>query len=100
MLTIPTLLTLFRVALVPVLVLLWFVQANWASLVCSVVFVGASITDWLDGYLARKVRWRTGGCVLGEGVMCWKTAWMDINAMCWCLRIYWDSCCRAIVPAG
>ena len=53
-LTVPTLLTLLRIALVPVLVLLFYVPAEWSNIACVVVFVGAAITDWADGYIARK----------------------------------------------
>ncbi len=55
MLNIPNLLTLFRILLIPVLVVVYFwVEKNREILVCG-VFVLAAITDWLDGYLARKL---------------------------------------------
>jgi CDP-diacylglycerol--glycerol-3-phosphate 3-phosphatidyltransferase len=55
----PNLLTLVRILLVPVLVLLFFVPASWTPLACAAVFGLASITDWLDGYLARRLNMMT-----------------------------------------
>ncbi|MEX1201411.1 MAG: CDP-diacylglycerol--glycerol-3-phosphate 3-phosphatidyltransferase [Methylophaga sp.] len=54
MLNIPNLLSLLRVLLIPVLVALYFVPHVSAPVWATVVFVLAAITDWLDGYLARK----------------------------------------------
>lgn len=54
-LNIPNLLTIFRIALIPVLVLLLLSPSELSSILSVVVFSIASITDWLDGYLARKM---------------------------------------------
>ena len=53
MLTLPTILTLARVVAIPALVYCWFAQ-EWTA--CAVLFLGASLTDYLDGYLARKLK--------------------------------------------
>lgn len=50
--TIPNVLTMIRLILVPVFVILFFKGFRKASLA---VFVAASLTDMLDGYLARKL---------------------------------------------
>ena len=55
MLNIPNLLTLFRIALIPVLVVLYFWDFGIRSLLVTGVFVTAAITDWMDGFLARKM---------------------------------------------
>lgn len=52
---IPNILTLLRIALIPILVVLYYLPFNWANLACGAVFGLACITDWLDGYLARKL---------------------------------------------
>ncbi|WP_101759585.1 CDP-diacylglycerol--glycerol-3-phosphate 3-phosphatidyltransferase [Oceanicoccus sp. KOV_DT_Chl] len=52
---IPNLLTLLRIVLIPVLVLVFYLEYQWSFIACSVIFALAGITDWLDGYLARKL---------------------------------------------
>jgi CDP-diacylglycerol--glycerol-3-phosphate 3-phosphatidyltransferase len=49
----PNLLTLLRIALIPVFVGVFYLPVHWASFACALVFTLAAITDWLDGYLAR-----------------------------------------------
>ncbi len=51
---VPNLLTLTRILLIPVFVLLFTTPAPDRSIVAAIVFVTASLTDWLDGYLARR----------------------------------------------
>lgn len=53
--TFPLFLTLLRIALIPVLVLFFYLPYPWSSLVAAVIFILAAITDWLDGYLARRM---------------------------------------------
>lgn len=54
LITFPTLLTLLRIALVPVLVLFFYLPVAWSNLACVIVFVTAALTDWADGYIARR----------------------------------------------
>lgn len=51
----PNALTFFRILLIPPVVALFFIEAPWARWVTLALFVIASATDWLDGYLARKL---------------------------------------------
>ncbi|GGA43360.1 CDP-diacylglycerol--glycerol-3-phosphate 3-phosphatidyltransferase [Dyella nitratireducens] len=51
----PTWLTLFRVALLPVMVLVFYLPFHGHNFTAAVVFTLAGVTDWLDGYLARRL---------------------------------------------
>lgn len=51
----PTWLTLFRVALLPVMVVVFYWNFQGHNITAAIVFVLAAITDWLDGYLARRL---------------------------------------------
>ncbi|SFB82887.1 CDP-diacylglycerol--glycerol-3-phosphate 3-phosphatidyltransferase [Alkalibacterium subtropicum] len=63
----PNKITLFRIFLIPIFILILVLPFEWGTLeilsstieidllVAAVVFSVASFTDWLDGYLARKM---------------------------------------------
>ena len=53
-LNLPNLLTLLRILLIPVIVVVFFLPFIWAPQVSALIFALAGITDWLDGYLARR----------------------------------------------
>ena len=53
--TLPTRLTLLRIFLIPVFVIVFYLPYEWSSVASAVIFALAAITDWLDGYLARKL---------------------------------------------
>lgn len=54
--TIPTAITLFRIGLIPLFVLVFYLPFAWSNMVAAIVFGVASITDWIDGYLARALK--------------------------------------------
>ena len=55
-LSLPNILTSMRIIMIPILVVLfYFLDVEWRYIAAAVVFTIASITDWLDGYLARKL---------------------------------------------
>nr|CAD1841971.1 unnamed protein product [Ananas comosus var. bracteatus] len=56
LLTVPTVLTIGRVAAVPLLVSTFYMDGRWATIATTSIFLAAAITDWLDGYIARKMR--------------------------------------------
>ena len=51
---IPNILTMMRVVLIPIFLLFYYLPYHWSYLAAAIVFTLASVTDWLDGYLARK----------------------------------------------
>lgn len=57
--TLPNTLTLVRIALIPVFVLTYIVFADDMLWISAVLFASAALTDWLDGYLARRLEQRT-----------------------------------------
>jgi CDP-diacylglycerol--glycerol-3-phosphate 3-phosphatidyltransferase len=52
---IPNTLTWIRIVLIPVLVVVFYMPFDRALLVAAGIFAFAAITDWLDGYLARRL---------------------------------------------
>jgi CDP-diacylglycerol--glycerol-3-phosphate 3-phosphatidyltransferase len=59
MLNIPNLLTLFRLVLIPFIILAYYWPSENRYLIAAGIFSIAAITDWLDGYLARKLNQST-----------------------------------------
>ena len=61
----PNLVTFSRIVLIPVIIGIFYVPDAWLSehgrnIAATGVFIFAGITDWLDGYLARRLtRWPT-----------------------------------------
>lgn len=51
---IPNILTLARIAFIPLLVVLFYLPFTWSMPLTAAFFALASVTDWLDGYLARR----------------------------------------------
>ena len=58
-LTIPNILTLLRIALIPIFFVVFYLPSSWSMPLASIIFVVASATDWLDGYLARTLEQST-----------------------------------------
>jgi len=59
MLNIPNILTSFRILLIPVFVIIYYLPSVWAAAAAAFVFWLAGVTDWLDGYLARRLNQQT-----------------------------------------
>ena len=54
--TIPNILTFLRIILIPVLVIVFYVPGQWSYQISALIFGLAAVTDWLDGYLARRLQ--------------------------------------------
>lgn len=59
-LSLPNLLTYGRILAVPAIVLLFLVWGDLGRWLSLAVFITASVTDWLDGYLARAWQQQSG----------------------------------------
>ncbi|RCV90957.1 CDP-diacylglycerol--glycerol-3-phosphate 3-phosphatidyltransferase [Billgrantia montanilacus] len=51
---IPNILTLARIAFIPLLVVFFYLPFAWSMPIAAGLFALAAVTDWLDGYLARR----------------------------------------------
>lgn len=56
----PNLVTLSRIVLIPLIIGIYYLPGDWLALdrrnaAATAVFILAALTDWLDGYLARKL---------------------------------------------
>ncbi len=56
---VPNILTLARILLIPVFVLVYFIPGQNTYLPAAMLFGLAALTDWLDGYLARRLKQTT-----------------------------------------
>lgn len=51
----PNILTLLRIALIPIFIAIFYLPWEWRYVASASIFGVAAATDWLDGYLARKL---------------------------------------------
>ena len=52
--SLPNILTIARIVAILPIVLLILIDGTWARWLALILFAAAAITDWLDGYLARR----------------------------------------------
>src|SRR3990167_7470247 len=55
MMNIPMIITLFRIAAIPVVMLIYYLPIKHAHFIAALLFGLAAASDWLDGYLARNL---------------------------------------------
>lgn len=58
-LNLPNILTLIRIAVIPVILIFYYLPNWWGHLFAAIIFALACVTDWLDGYLARSLKLAT-----------------------------------------
>ncbi len=51
----PNFLTLLRIGMIPIFIIIFYLPFVWAHYFAAALFALACITDWLDGFLARKL---------------------------------------------
>jgi CDP-diacylglycerol--glycerol-3-phosphate 3-phosphatidyltransferase len=56
MINVPNTLSLVRIALIPVFIVVYYLPFAWSHIAATALFALAGITDWFDGYLARKLQ--------------------------------------------
>jgi cardiolipin synthase (CMP-forming) len=54
MLNLPNILTLSRIAAIPLVVACFWLDRGWSQWLSMILFVSACVTDWFDGYFARR----------------------------------------------
>lgn len=52
---IPNIITVFRLLLTAIFIIAVTIASDWAHMVALIAFIIAAVSDWLDGYLARKM---------------------------------------------
>jgi len=55
MLSLPNLVTISRIASIPCFVVCYYLPLSFAHSAAAAIFGAAALTDWLDGYLARRL---------------------------------------------
>lgn len=56
LLTLPNIMTLGRLALVPVFIVVFYLPFHWSAVCAAIIFLVAALTDFVDGYLARRLQ--------------------------------------------
>jgi cardiolipin synthase len=52
--SLPNLLTLSRILVIPALIACFYLPSPWSNWIAVALFTAAGLTDWLDGHLARS----------------------------------------------
>lgn len=85
---VPNSITVSRIILIPVFIAVFYLPYSWAPALATLVFGFAAITDWFDGYLARKLNQQS---VLGAFIDPLADKLMVISALLLILTRYPDN---------
>jgi CDP-diacylglycerol--glycerol-3-phosphate 3-phosphatidyltransferase len=55
MINVPNTLSMVRIGLIPVFIFVYYLPYSWSHIAATALFAFAGITDWFDGYLARRL---------------------------------------------
>lgn len=50
----PNIITLTRLLIIPIFVLFFYIKIRYHFLICALLFIYAALTDYIDGFLARR----------------------------------------------
>ena len=50
----PNKITLVRIVMIPIFVIVYYLQLEWNHIISATIFAVAALTDWVDGFIARK----------------------------------------------
>lgn len=53
---IPNILTVLRIILIPVFLIVFYLPWSWSGPAAAIIFAVAAVTDWFDGFLARRLK--------------------------------------------
>ena len=54
--TLPTVITLLRIALIPLFVIVFYLPFAWVNIAAAAIFFVICVSDWVDGFLARSMQ--------------------------------------------
>ena len=83
--TLPMIMTWTRIVAIPLILLVFYLPITLpvANLIATVMFVVFALTDWLDGYLARKLNQTSAFGAFLDPVA--DKFWSVLACWCWCI---------------
>ena len=71
----PNILTLMRIAMIPVFIVVYYLPLEWHHFASAAIFgIAAALTDWVDGYFRSKIEY-------GNAIRCIPWTRLQINLL-------------------